>query len=277
MTQIDESVTKVYDDVLSSFKHVSSLCIEKENFTQAIKMLDSASVELDKDIVRAHQCFIGDVVTTAVDSDFSEAMQCVMYPNFKVKTYVPNVYYYFSDNYSLEKSVMMLKKYVLNLIIDDEENKLDTSSRVLNILQIEKIDIGSTHSFYTIRRYAIGLKMFYNLYLSILKNRGFGMPKQDEMVYLNNLAIDQGLMVMEPFETSKEGEFIIKNSDYEMFKKYIKNKYKISFNEKCIMPNGVENTVWLYKDVEKFDNRPLVDIDNKDTVVPLSYQRNLSK
>lgn len=273
--QIDEAVVKVYDEVLSSFKHISSLSLEREEFTKILKTMDSKSIKLDKDIIRAHQCFIAYVITTAATSGFSEAKQAVMYPNFMAKTYLPNPYFYFKDNYSLEKSVIMLKKYVLNLIIEEEDKKLDRSSQVLNFLQIEKID-ADPYSFYTLRRCVIGLSMFYNLYNKVvLKNRGFGMPKPDEMVYLNNIAIDQGLLVMGSFESTLEGEFIIKNQDYLTLKKYIKDKYKIDFCDQCIMPNGEENTVWLYKDIEKYDNRPLIDIGNKVEVLPLSYQRTL--
>lgn len=277
MIQIDEAVVKVYDSVLSGFKHISSLSIERENFIKMMKVMDSKSIKYDKDIKRAHQCFIADVMTSAAMSGFAEAKQAIMYPKFKVKTYVPNPYYYFNDSYSLEKSVMMLKKYVLNLIIEDDDVKLDTSNQVLNVLQIEKIDV-EPYSFYTLKRYVIGLNMFYNLYNRVvLKNRGFGMPKPDEMVYLNNIAIDQGLLVMEPLEVMEDGEFVIKNQDYKTFKKYIKDKYKIDFNDDCTMPNGEENTVWLFKDIEKYDNRPLVDIGRKVEILPLGYQRTLTK
>lgn len=278
MNQVDEDIVKVYDDVLAKFPHISSLCIERENFEELIKNVDSKNTNFDKDIARAHQCFIADVITTAATSGFAEAKQAIMYPKFKAKTYVPNPYYYFKDNYSLEKTVMMLKKYVLNLVINDDECKLDPSSQVLNVLQIEKIDIEPMCSFYTLKRCVIGLNMFYNLYNRVvLKYRGFGMPKEGEMVYLNNVAIDQGFLVMEPFEMIDDGKFVINSTDYSTFKKYIKDKYRIDFNDECLMPNGEENTVWLCKDIEKYDNRPLVEIGGKEEILPLTYQRNLKK
>ena len=276
--EIEEMVTRNYDDVLSKFKHISSLSIDKEEFIKMIKMADSNQVVYDKDIARAHQCFIGDIITTSIDGCFGDALTLIKYPKFKVKTYIPNPYYYFKDNYSLEKSVMMLKKDVLNLIINDNNSKLDLSSHVLNILQLERINIEPIGSFYTLRRYAIGAKMFYNLYNKVvLKNRGVGMPMPDEKVYLDNLAIDQGLLIMEPLEVVEDGEFVIKASEYAMFKKYIKDRYKIEFSDEFIMPNGEKNTVWLYKDIERYDNRSLVEVGHKMEVLPLSYQRKLKK
>lgn len=276
--KIEEAVVKVYDDVLTKFKHISLLCIERENFEELLKKEDPKSFTFDKDIVRTHQCFIADVITTAATSGFAEAKQAIMYPNFKFRTYMPNPYYYFKDNFSLEKSVMMLKKYVLNLVIKNDGSKLDSSNQVLNVLQIEKIDIGPMNSFYTLRRFVIGLNMFYNLYNRVvLKYRGVGMPCPEEIVYLNNIAIDQGLLVMEPFEVVEDGEFVINDSEYKMLKKFIKDKYQIDFKDEFIMPNGEENTVWLYKDIERFDNRPLVEIGNKVEILPLSYQRKLKK
>lgn len=276
--RINDSVVKVYDDVLSKFKHVSTLSFDKDNYIKMIKMLENNNLVLDKDIMRAHQCFIGDVITTATSGKFSEALQAIKYPSFNVLTYVPNLCYYHRDNFSMEKSVIMLKKYVLNLVINDEKSKLDSSDEVLNVLQIEKIDIDGIYSFYTLKRYAIGLNMFYNLYNRVvLKNRGYGMPTKDEIVYLDNIAIDQGLLVMDPLEVIQDGEFIIKEEDYPMLKKYIKDKYKIDFKDKFIMPKGEENNVWLYKEIERFDNRPLVNVGDKKEIVPLSYQKSLRK
>ena len=44
MNQVDEDIVKVYDDVLVKFPHISSLCIERENFEELIKLLEEGKI-----------------------------------------------------------------------------------------------------------------------------------------------------------------------------------------------------------------------------------------
>lgn len=278
MIQITENVVRVYDEVLSKLKHISSLGIDKASFENSLIGKNYKDITFDKDIDRAHKCFIGDVITTATNDNFIDAKHAVMYPDFLVKTYLSNPYFLFNNSLSLEKTVMMYKKYVLNLKIDCDKEKLDKSYHALNVLQIEKIDLGLGYSFYNLKKLVIGLKTFYNLYNKLIINMvGSGKVSNEEILYLSNLAMNQELEFFDPLEVANEGEFLLKEKDYPHLKKYIKDKYKIDYSDNYISLKMGECSVWLNQDIEKYDNRPLVNINNQETILPISYQLSLKK
>ena len=62
---------------------------------------------------------------------------------------------------------------------------------------------------------------------------------------------------------------------YQEFTTLLKLKYGIIFNESFITNTGEKKNIWILSNYYQFDNRPIVEINDKKVILSLELQKKL--
>lgn len=274
---LENEILKVYDNILSGLPHISSLNIDVKNIKKLFEYTDSKRHVVDEDVILAHRRFIGEVVYSIDDADITRVKKYILFPDFKVRSFMINPEYFYGDTYSLEKSVVMGKQQELNFVINDPQYNVLDSVRNILVLNVIRVSYTFDVDYYCLTMKSIPSSLFYDYYARLINSyKRYRQISDDDYIRIKSLAIRECLNILGDVPSDLEGEFTIKRNDYAKLKSYLKKKYNLDFNDEFKSITGQTASVWNNLGVLRYDNRDLVEKDKEEDLVPypLIYQRN---
>lgn len=275
MTNLGEKIVRIYDDILSGLVHISSLNINRENVKKFLDYSSNKEYEVDPDIKSGHDRFIGEVVISSQESDISSIRKFILYPDFSVKSYIPNREFYYTNSSSLEKSLLMGLKQEINFVINDPRFRPKDNLRNIMVLSIEKVSFSFDTDYYRVSFKTIPSGLFYEYYARLVAPyKVYRQINNEDYIKFKSLAVRDVLNILGDVKENLEGEFTLKKSDYNKLKEYLKNKYGIEYSDEYKSIIGEITSIWNNLGIARYDNR-ILGIKNGDAEpIPLLYQRN---
>ena len=274
-----QCIIEIYDSILSSLPHVRSLNIDISNFQKVINIVSLDHRYSDEELNQAHNQVIGEVIFSLNGSQLVDTKKYIEYPDFSVKTYIPNPTFFFKDSESIEKSVLIAKNSELNIILKTKEYRLPDTLKFLRILSIQRLELAPHLAYYNLSTKVIPSTTFYEFY-----NAGAQAYKktpvlpENDVIRLQSRAIHDSLNVLGiDVPTNPEGEFIVYDKDYQKLKDYLKKHFGVTYDDEYTSINGNKETVWTKLGYLKFDNRLITNFQSKPRIIPLSLQKIINK
>lgn len=281
-----KAITKLieeYDEYLSSLRHISCLGMNDKKIQESGSNADVKSVEryLTPKINDAHQQlinqFINNMIGKEIDfNDVRDIKNFICYPDFCVKSYIENPANLYKNRISIEKSVFIAPTYELNLKIDANSKVI---SPVASIVRIKRLELGPTINIFSLVEDEVDNYLLEEGIRNIIQRfkKEFGSePNKNDLILLRNIAIKY---ILERIRNKEENSItcLYDNTaylsyDFQASKKNICSRYNIYFSDKYISVSSV-GTPWIFRGLEYFDNRIVVNKDGDDTIVPLICQR----
>ena len=276
---LDQEVVEIYDNILSKLDHVSSLQINLDNFRQVLDNLALVGGKFDQEVERQHTHFIGEVLMTSKNTNLMDTKRYITFPNFSVITYMPNPEYFYKDNFSLQKCVIIGKKLELNFVLTKLSSNNINQFKFLQILNIQRIQLSPGLSYFKLAIKTIPCRLFYEFYSNLIRvSKTKPASDDNDTKRLKNKAVRDTLnMIGDDPKSIAEGEFVLNDTDYNLFKSFIEKRYGIKYDDTFKSVNGKEESMWNNLGYVRFDNRKLVNVNGKEEILPLSVQKSLTK
>lgn len=270
---LDQEIIEAYDGILSGLDHISSLNINVDNVKKSLEFSSVKGDDCSKTITSAHERFIGDIVFSSSNANIIDAKRYISYPDFSVRTYMPNKEYFHQDSQSLEKAVIIGSRSELSLIINDprfrSESKLDQL-----VLNIERIAFSYGIDYYKLTFRSVPSSLFYDYYVRIISPyKRYRQITDNDYIHFKSMAVRDCLNMLNSESVTLEGEFTLKREDYPKLKSYLKSRYGIDYQDSFKSVTGEETDIWIDLGVVRFDNRALMKDSDGERPYPLEYQR----
>ncbi len=275
MTNLNEKIVGIYDDILSGLEHISSLNINKDNVKNFLEYSNPKDYEADPDIKVSHDRFIGEVVISSQESDLSSVRKYILYPDFYVRSYIPNREFYYKDSSSLEKTLIIGLKQEINFVINDPRFRPKDNLRNIMVLILEKVSFSFDTDYYRVSFKTIPASLFYDYYARLVTPyKVYRQITNEDYIKFKSLAVRDVLNILGSVKENLEGEFTLKKGDYYKLKEYLKNKYGIEYSDEYKSITGENMSIWNNLGVARYDNRIIRTQNGDAEPIPLLYQRS---
>lgn len=279
--QMKEKVLHQYDEELQTLRSIDDLNINKTDYNKKIIQLsrqDILSFATGK-ITKINEELIGRILTkcgtNANTNDLLAIKNYIDYPDFTVKTNIKNPCDIYNVPNSIEQSLTITPIYELNFILPNNSN--DT----LKVILIRKMEIIPGINRIYIKLALIDKKEFDSICKNIMINYIMSTKKNindDENKYLKSIAISKLVKEHNILDNNYDYFFdteAFNNYSYQEFTTLLKLKYGIIFNESFITNTGEKKNIWILSNYYQFDNRPIVEINDKKVTLSLELQKKL--
>lgn len=279
-----KKIVKEYDLYLNTLKHVSCLNLNNDQIRSSANNIESNSIEsyLQLGINEAHERVINRILKNMLDrglvlDDLKDIHHFVVYPDFKVLTHIDNPANLFKNTSSLEKTVLIVPCYELNLELHDSQ---DTSSYT-PVLCIKRLVLGPSASVISQTYDKVNssrLEQGTNRLALEFRKKIKSQPTKDDLLRLKSLVIKY---LRESVKGSPEsidffkGDMIYCSYDYIKTKMNICRRYKVNYKDQYAS-RSEDKTPWLFDGLSYYDNRKMEGKVEKK-LVPLAFQRERSR
>ena len=279
--QMKERILHQYDEELQTLRSTDDLNINKLEYNKRISQLNKQDILAfaTGKITNLNEELIGRILTkcgtNANTKELLEIKNYIDYPDFTVKTNIKNPFDIYNVPNSIEQSLMITPIYELNFILPTR------SKDTLKVILIRKMEIIPGVNRIYIKLVLIDKNEFDNICRNIMVNYIMSTKKDindDENKYLKSIAISKLVKEHNILDNNYDYFFdtdAFNSYSYQEFITLLKLKYGIIFNESFTTNTGERKNIWITSNYYQFDNRPIVEINDKKVTLSLELQKKL--